>query len=208
MHPEALTSGTARVLNALADSGLSKSFYLAGGTALALYFGHRFSVDLDWFSESFNNSSEFTISLKSLGKLQIEYESEHTFNGALDDVRISFFQYPYKLIRPAHEYRPNVSLASLEDIAAMKMEAVSRRGSRKDFIDLYFLLERYALGELFEFVREKFAGLEYNEAHLLKSLVYFEDAEKTEMPRMIRPDSWLQIMKAIKAKVATFMKQL
>lgn len=208
MYQESLTPSTARVLNAVAKSGLTKNFYLAGGTALALYFGHRFSIDLDWFSVVFNNSPEFAKALEGLGRLYVEYQSDHTFNGKLDDVRISFFQYPYKLIRSTKEYQQNIYLASIEDIAAMKMEAVSRRGSKKDFVDLYFLMQQYPFEELFNFVREKFAGIEYNEAHLLKSLVYFDDAEKTEMPKMIAKVNWPEIKTTIKSKVIAFMKGL
>jgi len=208
MHEESLTKNTKRVLEKLATSGLTKNFYLAGGTALALYFGHRFSIDLDWFAEHFHYTRSFRLRLEKLGHLTIDSESDDTFNGALDNVKISFFRYPYPLIMPKNKYKKNIFLASLADIAAMKLEAVSRRGSYKDFIDIYFLLEQFSLKELLGFVRKKFANIDYNEVHLLKALVYFEDAKGTVMPKLIKPVSWEKVVETISNKVEEYLKNL
>ena len=208
MHEETLTQNTKSVLDALGASGVSKDFYLAGGTALALYFGHRFSVDLDWFAEKFEYNLSFRRSLEKLGKLGIDSESENTFNGALNDVKISFFEYPYPLIAPRERHRENVSLAGLPDIAAMKLEAIGTRGSYKDFIDVYFLLQRYSIEELLSFVRKKFANLDYNETHLLKALTYFEDATGTEMPKLVSQVSWQEVTNTIRRKVGDYVKKL
>ena len=89
----------------------------------------------------------------------------------------------------------------------MKFEAVGRRGSYKDFIDVYFLLERYSLGELLDFVRKKFTGLDYNEIHLLKALTYFEDAKGTAMPELIKPVSWPEVTETISQKVKDYLRQ-
>ncbi|MEW5805481.1 MAG: nucleotidyl transferase AbiEii/AbiGii toxin family protein [Patescibacteria group bacterium] len=207
MYQETLTKNTQSVLKILAASGIAKDFYLAGGTALALYLGHRFSVDLDWFAPKFSLSASFRQKLEKLGELEIDSESENTFNGALNGVRVSFFEYPYRLIAPTKLFQKNVYLAGIPDIAAMKIEAVSRRGSYKDFIDLYFLLEDYSLAELLGFVRKKFASLNYNEAHLLKALTYFKDAGTTAMPKLIKPVSWQEITKTINSKVKIYLNQ-
>src|SRR3972149_1372942 len=120
MYEKAITKNTKGVLETLSVSGITKDFYLAGGTALAFYLGHRFSVDLDWFSEEFNYSVSFRRKLEHLGKLSIDSESEDTFNGVLDNVKISFFEYPYPLISPKRKYQKDVYLAGVPDIAAMK----------------------------------------------------------------------------------------
>lgn len=206
MRDEALTKNTKSVLEKLSVSGTTKDFYLAGGTALALYFGHRFSVDLDWFSEKFDYSSLFRRKLENLGRLGVDSESKNTFNGALNGVKISFFEYPYPLISPKKQYLENVYLAGVPDIAAMKFEAMAQRGSYKDFVDIYFLLEQYSLSELLKFVRKKFAKLDYNETHLLKSLTYFKDAEKTVMPKLIKSVGWREITKTINKKVKAYLK--
>jgi len=139
MHEESLTKNTKSVLETLGASGIVKNFYLAGGSALALYFGHRFSVDLNWFAEKFRYTPSFRQQLEKLGKIEIDSESKNTFNGALNGVKISFLEYPYPLIESKEQYGKNIYLASVPDIAAMKLEAVSSWGSYKDFIDIYFL---------------------------------------------------------------------
>lgn len=208
MYEKALTKNTKGVLDALNTSGIVKDFYLAGGTALALYFGHRFSVDLDWFAEKFDYTSIFRRQLEKLGKLGIDSESEKTFNGTLNGVKISFFEYPYPLITPKNQYKGNIYIAGIPDIAVMKLEAISSRGSFKDFIDLYFLLQRYSLEEMFGFMRKKFSGIDYNEAHLLKALTYFEDAKGTPRPELIKKVSWREVTETIKSSVKTYLKKL
>jgi hypothetical protein len=180
MHEESLTKNTKSVLEALGASGIVKNFYLAGGSALALYFGHRFSVDLNWFAEKFRYTPSFRQQLEKLGKIEIGSESKNTFNGALNGVKISFLEYPYPLIESKEQYGKNIYLASVPDIAAMKLEAVSSRGSYKDFIDIYFL----------------------------KALTYFKDAEGTAMPELIKPVSWRKVTDTIRRKTENYLKSL
>jgi predicted nucleotidyltransferase component of viral defense system len=206
MHEEALAKNTKSVLGALSVSGVAKNFYLAGGTALALHLGHRFSVDLDWFAEKFNYTPIFRSQLEKLGKLGVDSESENTFNGTLNGVKVSFFKYPYPLMAPKILYKKNVYLAGIPDIAAMKIEAIGSRGSYKDFIDIYFLLKEYSLKELLDFVHKKFANIEYNEAHLLKALTYFKDARGSSAPRLIKKVSWQEVTGEIKRSVGAYLK--
>lgn len=206
MHEESLTSNTKRVLESLDRAGIVKDFYLAGGTALALYYGHRFSVDLDWFSEEFSYSPNFRKKLSDLGKLGVDSEDEKTFSGSLDGVKISFFEYLYPLIYPKVNFKGNVFLASRPDIAVMKLEAAARRGTYKDFVDLYFLLKEYDIYQLLEFLRKKFVGIEYNESHLLKSLTFFEDAEKSEFPQMIKEVKWKEVKHTLISAVERYMR--
>jgi predicted nucleotidyltransferase component of viral defense system len=207
MHPETLTQNTKSVLDAINEAGIARNFYLAGGTALALYFSHRFSIDLDWFSEKFDYTISFRRELEKLGRLGIDSESEKTFNGSLNGVKISFFEYPYPLIAPKTKYAQNVYLAGIPDIAAMKMEAIASRGSCKDFIDVYFLLQQYSLEELLSFIRKKFSNIEYNEVHLLKALTYFEDAKTTPRPEMIKDVSWEEVTKKIEKEVQAYLNK-
>lgn len=206
MYEKALTKNTKSVLNALGASGIVKNFYLAGGTALALYFGHRFSVDLDWFAEKFDYTLSFRRQMEKLGKLGIDSESKNTFNGTLNGVKLSFFEYPYPLIAPKSRYKENVYVAGIPDIAAMKMETIGSRGSYKDFIDIYFLLQKYSLENILGFVRQKFTNIDYNEVHLLKALIYFEDARGTAMPQLIKQVSWQEVTGAIRRNVETYLK--
>jgi len=207
MHQEALTKNTKSVLEAIGDSDIAKDFYLAGGTALALYFGHRFSIDLDWFAEKFDYTISFRRQLEKLGKLGIDSESKKTFNGALNGVKISFFEYPYPLIAPKSKYKENVYLAGIPDIAAMKMEAIASRGSYKDFIDIYFILQKYSLKDILGFVRQKFVNIDYNETHLLKALTYFEDVKGSLKPKLIKPVSWDKVAETIKSETENYIKK-
>ena len=208
MHQEALTKNAKNLLDTIGDYGIAKGFYLAGGTALALYFGHRFSVDLDWFAEKFDYTPIFRRQLEKLGKLSIDSESKNTFNGALNGVKISFFKYPYPLITPKSKYKENIYLAGIPDIAAMKLEVIGSRGSYKDFIDVYFLLQKYSLREMLGFVRKKFANVDYNEAHLLKALTYFKDAKGTPKPKLIKQASWWRVTETIRSNVKAYLKDL
>lgn len=204
MHSEALTPATKRVLDALGAAGLTHDVYLAGGSALALYFGHRFSVDLDWFGERFKFTDDFRSELSSIGSLTIHSSSPHTFHGTLANIEVSFFRYPYKLIFPKTMYKENIFLASEQDIACMKLDAIATRGTRKDFIDLYFLLQRHSLAELVEFMERKYSGIHYNTLHLLKSLTYFDDAETSAPVEMIASVTWREVKRNIERAVAKF----
>lgn len=193
MHEKTLTENTKRVLKTLSSTDFINNFYLAGGTALALFLGHRRSVDLDWFAQDFTYNPEFRKRLAGLGQLQVSNEGEKTFNGSLNGVKISFFEYPYPLISSKEYYEDNVYLAGKPDIAAMKLDAVASRGTYKDFVDIYFLLEEYSLGQLLKFFKDKFSDVDYNEAHLLKSLTYFEDTEDSKYPELIEQVDWKKI---------------
>ena len=207
MHQEALTPATRALFNELNGVARVKNFYLAGGSALALYYGHRFSVDLDWFSQDFSNDGILTAELSKLGKFKIEFDNEHSLKGLLKEVSISFFRYPYKLIRPTTDVAENLRVASKEDIACMKLEAASRRGTKKDFIDLYFLLQEFSLEQMLGLMQEKYQGIEYNTAHLLRSLTYFEDAEG-QVVQLIKTDiTWAKVKEKITGVVREYLRR-
>jgi len=205
MHTEALTSNTKRVFESLGGVSLTKNVYLAGGSALALYYGHRFSVDLDWFGQEFKFTEEFRHKLSLTGKLKVISQSEDTFHGQLDDIEVSFFRYPYKLLFSKKKYNQDIYLADEKDIACMKLDAIASRGSKKDFIDMYFLLHNFSLEILIDLMPKKFE-VEYNITHLLKALTYFEDAERAPMPEMIKQISWEEIKKFLISAVEQYMK--
>lgn len=203
MHKETLSKKTRIVLEKIVP--VTTPFYLAGGTALALLLGHRISVDLDFFSKDAFSVSLLVDQLNVLGDLKIEDQSESTFNGSLDGVKISFFHYPYPLLFSTIEYN-GVSLADERDIAAMKIEAISGRGSKKDFVDLFVLLQKYSLKELLLFFHKKYEKFNYNKLHILKSLSYFYDADKDLEPVYIQPILWTEVKKFIKSVVKEYIK--
>lgn len=179
----------------------SASFYLAGGTALSIHLGHRLSFDLDFFTEREFQSNRLVSNLKPLGKVVVDQISEFTFNGQLNGVKISFFRYPYPLLKPYETYHL-IPLASVPDIACMKLDAIASRGTKRDFIDLYFICRTGRdLKNLLSDFDAKYAGVQYNRMHLLKSLVYFEDAKNDPMPKMMKPVKWETVISYFKDRV-------
>jgi len=177
-----------------------KSFYLAGGTALALQLGHRQSIDLDFFSDQKFDNEKIKRALAPLGKLKIIAEEKDTLHVAVNNVLISFLYYPYPLLNKKILV-DKIFLTPWQDIAAMKLSAIASRGSKKDFIDLYFILQKISLTELFSIFAKKYKGLDYSTGHLLKSLVYFPDADKEPLPKMLAKISWPKIKKEISALI-------
>lgn len=206
MEFEVLESKTKKVLQKIGESGALVDFYMAGGTALALQFKHRQSIDLDWFSQKPFSSHKLIEFFSSIGELVVNFESEDTLHLVLDGVKISLFYYPYDLLRPLIQYANGVFLASDIDIACMKLQAISSRGSKKDFIDLYFLLKKYSLGEMLDYFDKKYAKVKYNHLHLLKSLVFFDDAESEPMPIMLTAISWNEVKEKISQAVKKYEK--
>lgn len=153
-------------------------FYLAGGTALALQFGHRQSVDFDFFRVEWFDPGELFETMQTIftGKsIKKTFESTNTLYFEVDGVKFSFFGYKYPLIEPMVETE-YMNLASLLDIAAMKLFAIQNRATKKDYVDMYYLLKRYPLKKLFEAFSRKFGPI-VSEMILKKSLVYFDDIE-------------------------------
>ncbi len=188
-HLDVLPDEQLKLFNTLSTESFIKDFYLAGGTSLAIQIGHRRSIDFDFFIPSDFNTSLIVNKLTEIGVYLRENEEKNTINGNLNGVSISFFGYKYGIIDNFKLYN-NIKLAGIRDIAAMKLEAIAGRGSKKGFVDLFFLLRMYTIDEIFTIHLEKY-GLELsNQYHHLKSLVYFNDAETELMPVMVKTVSW------------------
>lgn len=153
-----------------------KDFYLGGGTALALQIGHRDSVDFDFFKEEDIDTQKLFNQLEELFTEHhlLRVQEERNTLGLIvdDDIKLFFFSYRYKIIKELI-YEENLNLASVEDIGCMKLSAITGRASNKDYIDLYYILQKIPLTDLLEKASEKFLDLDRN--LILKSLVYFED---------------------------------
>jgi len=157
---------------------LPSGFYLAGGTALALQIGHRDSIDFDFFINEDIDTDKFFEKLRDIfesHKLVKTQEEKNTLSIILNDsVRLSFMTYKYPIIKPLI-IEPYIKIASKEDIACMKLSAISSRATQKDYVDIFFLLKEFTLKELLVFVKEKLPSLD--EDLILKSLVFFDDVE-------------------------------
>jgi predicted nucleotidyltransferase component of viral defense system len=192
LHPETLAVPTRKGFDQLAAHAWVSTFYLAGGTALALRLGHRISVDLDFFSEAEFNENQLIRELSSMGILEILQKSPQSLTGVLDGVKFSFLSYPYPMLKNGEVWN-GITIASIEDIGCMKLDALSSRGTKRDFIDVYFIAQRIPLSVLLRLFERKYAAVRYNLLHVKKSLVYFEDAESDPMPGMIVPVTWEEV---------------
>lgn len=193
MHEQSITPETLSILKTIGKDSYFKKFYLAGGTALALYLGHRLSVDLDFFTNQEFEYRTVIDKLKKIGSFQPTHEREHTVVGFLNNISVSFFHYNYPLIDPLTQFH-DVSIAGKLDIAGMKVEAIAGRGIKRDFIDLYFLEKNgYSLIKCLKAFEKKYEGHNYSRVHLYKSLTYFEDAEKGELPKMYQEVNWQDV---------------
>jgi len=205
LHFSLLTEQTAATLNLLTKASFIKNFYLAGGTGLALQLGHRLSEDLDFFSQRFS-VVEIKNALTKLTKPTVTYENQETLYLVIKSVKVSFFFYQQPLLFPAILYE-NIKVADERDIAAMKLAAIAGRGSKRDFVDVYFLLKKYSLAQLFSFFTEKFKEIPYSRLHLLKSLTYFKDAEDEPMPQLTATVSWKEIKESLTKQTIKLLKE-
>jgi len=178
------------------------NFYLSGGTALSLLLGHRESEDLDWFNQQGFDPVKLQPKLEMIGRLSRVELEENTLNAYINGVKIQFLGYPYPLLEPTTKLQ-NLNISSLIDIACTKLQTIGMRGSKKDFIDLFWLLQQFDLEELLGKLKQKYLGTDYNQPHILKSLVYFANADGQPMPRLHQPASWEEIKQQLINSVKT-----
>jgi len=208
MFIEAVPEQTRQNLAVLAQAGVSQPFYLAGGTAVAFHLGHRISVDLDFFGPEPFDAEDLAGHLTDAGRFRLDSFAPDTLLGFFEGVRISFFRYRYPSVDGLVTVL-DTSVAGIGDLAAMKVEAIGQRGFRRDFIDLYFLCQlRMTLAEALAWHQRKFADLNVNVVHLIKSLSYFEDAEADPMPQMLKPVSWAEVRRFFEREAELLFRHL
>ena len=187
LHYETIIPETHSLLEKLSTLPVLEDARLVGGTALALQLGHRTSVDLDFFGRINADSEELRDILREVGRVEVASVSKNINIFWINGVKVDMVNYPYPwLDLPIVE--DGVRLASLNDIAAMKVSAIVNRGTKKDFIDLYTLLQHFALDEILDMYSRK-----YSDGSLfivMKSLTYFDDAETDPMPNVLNDTTW------------------
>lgn len=199
---QSVEQSTYKLLQELSKIDEISNFALAGGTALALYFGHRVSIDLDFFT-----INEFdTDTLLKLLQSKFEVGNVTKSNNSLTlyiksnkkKIKIDFLRHNYPILSSIIT-QDAIRFFSVIDIAAMKLNAIANRGAKKDFFDLYELLDHYSLLELLDFYERKYKSM--NVFGLIKSLTYFEDANIEPNPISLNEISWEQIKSKIEYKV-------
>jgi hypothetical protein len=209
VFPEILTGPQQSLLELLSRIPEARTFYLAGGTALALHLGHRRSRDFDFFRSQTFVPQDLLSALRDTDGVEVLQEAAGTLTVRLREVPTSFFRYDYPLLRPLRSSPWNVPLAEPEDIAAMKLSALAGRGSRKDFVDLYTYARQVApLDQAFEGFREKYRGVTIDPYHLIRSLSYFEDAEAEPMPEVLGEITWDAVKAFFRAEAVRLLREL
>jgi len=190
MLQEVVSRKSKNDLEVLEKAGILKEFYLAGGTGLTFQLKHRLSLDLDFFTRKDINTKILIQKLKNLGELSIEKEAENSLISDFNRTRITFLKYDYPCLFNFKKIL-KIKVADSKDISCMKIDAISSRGTKRDFIDLFFICQKVlSLDKLLKLFQRKYKSVDYNIIHIFKSLIYFEDAEKDPMPKMIIPISW------------------
>lgn len=194
-HWEVLTPDMRGLLIAIGQRAFIERFYLAGGTALSLQIGHRRSVDFDFFSETdeLDEKSRNEI-IHGLSSLSVEVIENVGGNLLLlvDGIRTGFFSYGYPLIQEPLQSE-NVSLASLLDIGLMKCDALISRGSRKDFYDLFYIVQNFNFERLFQFSQKKYTNFRDFPLMVLESMTLFDNANRDIQPELSEPIAWDQV---------------
>lgn len=194
LYLSTVESTTLELLKRLQQLPVLSNTRLVGGTALALQLGHRKSIDLDFFGQINVNSQELREALQTLGMLTVFSDSKNIHIYVLNGVKIDIVNYTYPWIDDV-VCKDGIRLASPKDIAAMKITAIEGRGTKKDFVDIYFLLKTYSLNNILDFYAQKYS--DSSSFMAMKSLAYFEDAEEDPMPYMFVDVSWDEIKRSI-----------
>jgi hypothetical protein len=164
-----------------------KELYLVGGTSLALQIGHRISIDIDLFGKIELDEFEINSLVSKFGTTIQLSKSKNISIYSINNIKVDLVNYPYKWIEPPVTI-DGLRLAGKKDIAAMKLNAIAGRGSKKDFIDLVFLLQTFSLKEMLGFYNQKYPN--GSEFMVLKSLTYFDDADLEPDAVMLKPFAW------------------
>ena len=192
MHEKVLPPNSKGLLAEIESMGSDApcGWVLAGGTGLALKMGHRISIDFDFFRTEGMDISALHRSLISIDTYETLQESEGTLTVLIRDVKMSFFQVRDPFIFETESYL-FFSVADPREIALMKLVAIANRGSKKDFVDLYTILrDGPILQDYMAWLPEKYGSERINTYHILKSLMYFDDAEEEPLPEMLEPFRW------------------
>ena len=199
LQTRTIEPGTLELLKKLMSIPFLDSFYLVGGTALALQFGHRMSIDIDLFTlDDFDNNNLIEILSKSFD-VSIEFENRNIVITYINNIKVDFVKMGYPIL-----FEPllieNIRMLDIRDIVAMKLKAIAQRGSKKDFFDIYFFLQQMKMESMLQLFKRKFEQHEL--FYIVKSLTYFNDAENDADPILFDKDvTWAKVKTLIHEKV-------
>ena len=194
LHYQTVDTPTLELLKDLLSIDILKDMRLVGETSLSLQFGHRKSIDIDLFGKIAADIFELNNELSRLGEIKVIKGSKNIHVYLINGIKVDLVNYPYPWIGKLLT-TDNLRLADMEDIAAMKLAAITGRGTKKYFYDLHLLLQHMSLENMFDLYERK-----YRDGSLfmvLKSLVYFNDADEDLMPVLLMPVTWDEVKNSI-----------
>jgi predicted nucleotidyltransferase component of viral defense system len=207
LHSSTVEPHTFSILKQLMKISALENFSLVGGTALSLFYGHRISVDLDLFcNEPFENEVVIDALKSNFKDRFITEQKPPRFGifGFIDDVKIDIIRHPHPLLQPQQSIE-DIRFFSVEDIVAMKVQAILGRAKKKDFWDIFELLHHYSINDFIKFHQEK-----YKAQNLLitvpQAITFFADAEDSETPISLKNQTWQDVKDFISFKVREYLK--
>lgn len=192
MISEVLAKPTKELLDKFSLHDFPEGSYLGGGTAVALWLGHRQSEDLDWFSPKEFDEKMWQMKWENDWQFTLMSRDWQTLEGQIGEVKTSLYYYKYPMIGKSEKFG-EVQIAGLEDLSAMKLEAIISRGTKRDFVDLYFLAKKFGLDKMFEYYDLKYGLFKDRELIMKKALIYFDEADTEEMPNMLTHLDWKEV---------------
>lgn len=206
LHKNAVEPSTLELLIQICKLPSLKNFALGGGTNLALQIGHRFSIDLDFFtSTSYDNTGVFKTITQKYPSAELIFEQNQTMMFHIEGVKVDFVLYPFEWLYSFKEIE-EARLINITDIIPMKLQALSNRFAKKDFWDIAFLLKRFSLEEIMKIFKTKFPQVDTG--YIIHSLTYFETAEKEDDPINLVPINWNDIKEFLQKTVSDYTRKL
>lgn len=197
LHTSAVPVSLFKVLTDLQDLISSSDFALAGGTSLSLRLGHRLSFDLDFFTVSHFDPEKLAHHFGFTAG-SITGQSEGSLQLRIDNVKVEFLRHAYPKLAD-DDWIEGLGMWSLQDVAAMKLNAISNRGSKKDFYDVVALFDHFTLQTMIDLYQAKYRPA--NLMMVIRSLAWFDDADAEPDPISLRDDSWPEVMKKITSAI-------
>lgn len=210
MYKECLSGKGWKVLNSLKNVMKKYHARMAGGTGLALLIGHRISLDLDLFTHDHFRTESVIASIRKSGyPFSIMAEGEGYIVFDIDGIKVSLFHYEYPFLEQPVVFQ-GILIAGILDIASMKVIAINQRGTKRDFIDLFFLLQNIPFHKVADHMVKRFGPERINPVHIGKSLVFFSDAESNPDPEYLKNKEvkWSQVKKFFTQHVKQFVFDL
>jgi hypothetical protein len=206
-HTEAVEASTLELIKSLQSKNYLEGFYLVGGTALALYIGHRRSVDIDLFSNIGFDASLLLENIHQDFQYQLFSTASNTLKGSIFNLEVDILAHRYAYLNTPQNI-DGIFVLSEPDIIAMKLNAISTSGQRsKDFIDIFYLLDKYDIASMLDFYKTKYD--QQNDTVILKSLIYFDDVDLSDWPvLLLNPNlKWADVKKKIDRAVMHYIKK-